>query len=90
MGNTTSSMKQVRLQVGKLVTVTPSDTLFIGGGVHNGNWLIYVTTTGNVRILTADGDDIIFPVVNAGWQAVLVSQVFATSTTAGLTILAGK
>ena len=76
------------LQVSKLVTVTPHDTNYIDA--NQDYWLIYVSATGNVRVLTIEGDDIVFPVVNPGWQSILVTKVFATSTTTGLTILAGK
>lgn len=45
--------------------------------------IIYVGVGGNVRVLTAQGDDVIFTGVQAGGIVpVQVLKVFATSTTA--------
>ena len=85
----TFTSKPNRLQVSTCFAVTPSDTLYLNGGTSDDDYLFYCTTTGNVRVLTADGQDIIFPVVNIGWQALMVSKIFATSTTV-TTIFAGR
>ena len=54
----------------------------IYGGVQNGA-VLYVGTAGNLRVLTAAGDDVIFVNINTGaFIPVQVIKVFATSTTA--------
>jgi hypothetical protein len=58
--------------------VTTSDTVNF-----NTPSIIYVGVSGNVRVLTAQGDDVTFTAVLAGTIIpVQVSRVFATSTTA--------
>jgi len=59
-------------------TVTTSDTVKLTYPS-----VIYVGVAGNVRVLTAQGDEVIFVGVAAGQVLpVQVLQVFATSTTA--------
>lgn len=63
---------------GGAVTITPSNTVNLANPS-----VVYVGSTGNVRVLTAQGDDVTFNNVPAG--AVLpvqVIRVYATSTTA--------
>lgn len=63
---------------GGAVTITPSDTVNLANPS-----VVYVGSTGNVRVLTAQGDDVTFVSVPAG--AVLpvqVIRVYSTSTTA--------
>lgn len=63
---------------GGAVTITPSNTVDLANPS-----VVYVGSTGNVRVLTAQGDDVTFVNVPAG--AVLpvqVIRVYATSTTA--------
>ena len=56
----------------------------IYGGVQNGA-VLYVGTAGNLRVLTAAGDDVIFVNINTGaFIPVQVIKVFATSTTASI------
>jgi len=60
------------------------DTYAIYGGLEqNGGAVLYVGTTGNVRVMTAGGDDVVFVAVPAGqFIPVNVVQVFSTDTTA--------
>jgi hypothetical protein len=63
---------------GGAVAITPSNTV----NLTNPS-VVYVGSTGNVRVLTAQGDDVTFSNVPAG--AVLpvqVIRVYSTSTTA--------
>jgi hypothetical protein len=63
---------------GGAVAITPSNTVNLANPA-----VIYVGSTGNVRVLTAQGDDVTFVNVPAG--AVLpvqVIRVYSTSTTA--------
>lgn len=63
---------------GGAVSITPSNTVNLANPS-----VVYVGGTGNVRVLTAQGDDVTFVNVPAG--AVLPVQairVYATSTTA--------
>jgi len=63
---------------GGAVAITPSNTVNLANPS-----VVYVGSTGNVRVLTAQGDDVTFNNVPAG--AVLpvqVIRVYATSTTA--------
>lgn len=65
---------------GDAALVTASDTVnFATPSV------VYVGGGGNVRVLTAQGTDVIFSNVNAGtWIPCQVLRVFATNTTATL------
>ena len=63
---------------GGAVSITPSNTVNLANPC-----VVYVGATGNVRVLTAQGDDVTFVSVPAG--AVLpvqVIRVYSTSTTA--------
>lgn len=63
---------------GGAVAITPSNTVNLANPS-----VVYVGGTGNVRVLTAQGDDVTF--VNAPAGAVLpvqVIRVYSTSTTA--------
>lgn len=63
---------------GGAVSITPSNTVNLANPC-----VVYVGVTGNVRVLTAQGDDVTFVSVPAG--AVLpvqVIRVYSTSTTA--------
>lgn len=63
---------------GGAVAITPSDTSKLTNPA-----IVYVGVAGNVRVLTAQGDDVTFVGVLAGVVIpVQVIQVFATSTTA--------
>jgi uncharacterized protein (DUF1800 family) len=59
-------------------TVTPSDdTAIVANGFRVG------TTAGDVRVLTADGDDVVIPSVQIGETVFLaVTKIFASNTTA--------
>ena len=63
---------------GGAAAITPSNTVNLANPT-----VVYIGTTGNIRVLTAQGDDVTFNNVPAG--AVLpvqVIRVFATNTTA--------
>lgn len=63
---------------GAAVTIVPSDTVNLAQPS-----VIYVGVTGNVRVLTAQGNDVIFVGANAGSVLpVQALRVFLTSTTA--------
>jgi hypothetical protein len=79
-------MSYQRLQVGRAAAVTPSDTVNIpsvNGGTREEGPVLYIGGSGNIRVLTEGGDDVIFYGVMAGtFLPVHVVRVFATSTTA--------
>lgn len=63
---------------GSAFAITPSDTASLGNFS-----VIYVGSSGNVRVLTAQGDDVTFVGLSAGTVIpVQVIRVFATNTTA--------
>ena len=63
---------------GGAVTITPSNTVNLANPS-----VVYVGSTGNVRVLTAQGDDVTFVNVPAGAVIpVQVIRVYATNTTA--------
>ena len=79
-------MSYQRLQSGRAASVSPSDTVNIPnvmGGDRPDGPVLYVGGSGNVRVLTEGGDDVIFYGVVAGtFLPVHVVRVFATNTTA--------
>jgi len=79
-------MAYTKLQAGRALLVTPSDTdeiPSVSGGTNNG-CVLYIGTPGNIRVKTVGGDDVIFVGCYAGqFFSVNVLQVFATGTTAG-------
>tara|TARA_R110000803_G_scaffold5107_6_gene16908 strand:- start:1206 stop:1475 length:270 start_codon:yes stop_codon:yes gene_type:complete len=82
-------MAYQKLQANRAAAVTPSDTVNIpsistdpGAGRNNG-CVLFVGTTGDLRVLTTGGDDVTFAGINAGaFIPVQVLRVFATGTTA--------
>ena len=61
------------------VAVTPSDSVNLVGEVKS----LFIGGAGNVRVLTANGETVIFSGMSAGsYLLVQVRRVFATSTTA--------
>lgn len=65
---------------GDAALVTTSDTVNFSTPS-----VVYVGGGGNVRVLTAQGSDVVFSNVNPGtWIPVQVLRVFATNTTATL------
>lgn len=66
--------------------VTPSDTANIpspsGPDGKSEGCVLYVGGTGNLRVITAGGNDVTFNAVPVGFFPVQVIRVFATSTTA--------
>jgi hypothetical protein len=63
---------------GGAATVTKSDTVKFSAPS-----VVYVGTTGNVRVITAQGDDVVFVAVPAGFVIpVQAIQVYSTDTTA--------
>ena len=84
-------MPNLKLQVSRAVGVdTPSDTVNIAypgdltASPNEAKWpcVLYIGTLGDIRVLTADNDDVTFVGVS-GFFPVQVVRVFATGTTAG-------
>lgn len=81
-------MAYQKLQVERAAVVTPSNTVdipYVGGDGTTPSWpcVLYIGGAGNVRVLTAGGDDVVFTGVLAGtFLPVQVIRVFATNTTA--------
>jgi len=73
-------------QSGRAAAVVKSDTELIpslSGGDNYEGCILYIGGTGNVRVLTIGGDDVIFYGVPAGTTLqVKVRQVFSTNTSA--------
>ena len=80
-------MAYQKLQANRASAVTPSDTVNIPNistedGSGNNGCVLYVGVTGNVRVLTAGGDDVTLVGVSAGqFIPVQVVKVFATGST---------
>lgn len=74
-----------KVQVGRAAAVTPSDTVNIPavtGGTNNG-CVLYVGGSGNIKVTTVGGDDVVFVGLSAGqFVPVQVKRVWSTSTTA--------
>lgn len=74
-----------KLQAGRAAAVTPSDTLdipSISGGVNDG-CVLYVGTTGDLKVMTTGQDEVTFVNVQGGsFIPVQVLRVFSTGTTA--------
>ena len=82
-------MAYQKLQASRAAAVTPSDTANIpsvsgpAGETVNNGCVLYVGGLGDVRVLTAGGDDVVFSAVPAGtFVPVNVVRVFSTNTTA--------
>jgi len=81
-------MAYQKLQALQAVPVVKSDTVLIPNpgnqtGEGNRGCVLYVGTTGDLKVLTAAGDTTTFVGVQAGtFFPVQVLQVFATGTTA--------
>ena len=82
-------MANLKLQVSVAAAVTPNNTVNIaypGDNTASPNtsaWpcVLYVGTSGNVKVLTAGGNEVTFVGVS-GFFPVQVVRVFATGTTA--------
>ena len=76
-------MATQKLQVGRAAAVVPSNTdtiPSISGGTNNG-CVLYVGSSGTLRVLTVGGDDVTFVGLNTGsFIPVQVVQVFAAGT----------
>lgn len=74
------------VQSGRAAAVTPSDTTNIpsvSGGTNDEGCILYIGGTGNVKVRTIGGDDVVFAAVPAGTTLqVRVHRVFSTGTTA--------
>jgi hypothetical protein len=79
-------MANQKLQVARAAAVTPSNTVdipFVGGGDIAWPCVLYIGGAGNLRVLTAGGDDVTFNGVLAGsFLPVQVNRVFASGTSA--------
>lgn len=78
-------MANQKLQASRAAVVVPnndSDIPSVSGGTNNG-CVLYVGQAGNVRVLTAGGDDVTFVGLNTGsFVPIQVVRVFATGTNA--------
>jgi len=63
-----------------LVTVTPSDSVSINGGLLTRG--LYVGTAGNVSVLTENGSIVFVGVIAGSILPIRISRVNATNTTA--------
>ncbi len=74
------------VQSGRAAAVTPSDTTNIpsvSGGTNDEGCILYIGGTGNVKVRTIGGDDVVFAAVPAGTTLqVRVLRVFSTGTAA--------
>jgi len=81
-------MAYQKLQASRASLVTPSDTVNIPSvssenGRGNNGCVLYVGTGGDLRVLTAGGDDVVFAgFPNGAFLPVNVIKVFATNTSA--------
>ena len=81
-------MAYQKLQVSRAAAVTPSNTVDIPSvstqdGSGNNGCVLYVGGFGDVRVLTAGGDDVTFVGINGGtFVPVQVLRVYSTNTTA--------
>ncbi len=82
-------MAYQKLQSSRAAAVVTSDTANIpsvsgpAGETVNNGCVLYVGGLGDVRVLTAGGDDVVFSAVPAGtFVPVNVVRVFSTNTTA--------
>lgn len=78
-------MAYQKLQAGRAAAVTPSDTVnipSISGGVNDG-CVLYVGTTGDLKVMTTGEDEVTFVNIQGGsFIPVQVLRVFSTGTTA--------
>ena len=81
-------MAYQKLQAARAASVTPSNTVDIPNisaenGRGNNGCVLYIGTGGDLKVLTAGGDVIVFAgVVSGTFFPVQVLRVFATGTTA--------
>ena len=80
-------MSNLKLQVGRAQAVTPSNTedIYFVGSEPNKiiPCVIYVGTSGNLKVRTAGGDDVTFNNIQSGsFLPINVVRVFSTGTTA--------
>lgn len=81
-------MAYQKLQASRAALVTPSDTVNIPNiaaenGRGNNGCVLYVGSTGNLKVLTAGGDEILFSgILSGSFLPVQVLRVYATGTTA--------
>lgn len=81
-------MAYQKLQGRSAVAVTPSDTLNIPSpstedGSGNNGCVLYVGGTGDLKVTTVGGNDVIFVNIQGGsFLPIQVVKVFATGTTA--------
>jgi hypothetical protein len=80
-------MSNLKLQVGRALAVVPNDDediYFVGSEAEKViPAVLYVGVGGNLRVLTAGGDDVVFYNLNDGvFLPVNVLRVFDTDTTA--------
>lgn len=78
-------MSYQKLQANRAVAVTPSNTANISDSTEaaKSGVVLYIGTGGNLKVLTAGGDEVTFTNIQDGsFLPVQVLRVFATGTTA--------
>jgi hypothetical protein len=79
-------MAYQKLQVGRVSAVVPSNTVdipYVGDASSVWPCVLYSGTGGDIRVMTAGGDDVTFVGVPAGtFMPVQVTRVFALGTAA--------
>ena len=79
-------MAYQKLQAGKAAAVTLSDIFDIpfpgSGDDKNAGCVLYVGVSGDLRVTTIAGDDVVFVGMQAGFFPVQVIKVWETGTTA--------
>jgi hypothetical protein len=79
-------MAYQKLQVGRVSAVVPNDTVdipYVGDSTSVWPCVLYSGSGGDIRVMTAGGDDVLFVGVPAGsFLPVQVIRVFATHTAA--------
>lgn len=78
-------MSYQKLQSGKAKAVTTSDVndIFYANAGDNQGCVLYIGTSGNLKVTTVSGDEVVFINVQGGtFFPVQVLKVFSTGTTA--------
>lgn len=65
--------------VSRFVAVTPSDTIYLSGGVARG---LYVGVSGDVAVVGVDDTAVTFKALAVGYHPLICQRVNATGTTA--------
>ena len=75
-----------KFQAKSAAVVTPSDTVDIpniaGPDIQNEGCVLYIGTSGDIKVTTVAGNDVTFVAHPAGYMPVQVKRVWATGTSA--------